>query len=78
MGICEMCGDTGTYFQILRFPLLTIATPLRCFTLGSGLTLHVAEITFTVPNTIVKYAVKQNTKTYGTVPVLALRTYVHS
>jgi hypothetical protein len=66
MGICEMIGDTGTKFPILKFPMLTIATPLRCSTLGSGLTQYVAEFTVTVPNMILKHAVKQNTKTYGT------------
>lgn len=44
MGICETSSDTGTKFQI---SLLTIATPLRCSTLGSGLNLYVAEITVT-------------------------------
>jgi len=66
MGICEMIGDSGTKFQILKFPVLTIATPLRCSTLGSGLTQHVAEFAVTAPNMILKHAVKQNTQTYGT------------
>lgn len=66
MGICEMSGDTGTKFPILRFPVLTSASPLRCSALGSGFTQHVAELTVTVPNMILKHAVKQNTKTYGT------------
>jgi hypothetical protein len=57
-----MSSDTGTKFQI---SLLTIATPLWCSTLGSGLNLYVAEITVTVSNMIVNHAVKQNSKTYG-------------
>jgi len=65
MGICEMSGDTGTKFQILRLPLLSSATPLQCSTLGSGFTHHVAELTVTVPSMILKHTVKQNTKTYG-------------
>ena len=67
MGICEMSGgDNGTKFQMLRFPLLTIATPLRCTTLGSGLTQHVADFTVTLPDMILKHTVQQNTKICGT------------
>jgi hypothetical protein len=61
-----MNGDNGTKFEILKFPVLTIAIPLRCSTVGSGLTQHVNELKVTVANMILKHAVKQNTKTYGT------------